>query len=255
MKQFGKILKFELKNYAKNKAFVGVTIFLMVVIAIVMFFPRITALFQSDDSSNTTADISVMLVKADDPTQADMVKETFAASFTDYDVQITDEEISHFDHIYQGVDWGYYPDSYCFVRLHYDRARETIFLIDEYYANKKSNTETADWIKQKGYTDAYIICDSAEPKSIADYRAMGLPAKAAVKGPGSVDYGMKFLQKRKIVIDRNRTPNAYREFVGYEYERSKDGDIISGYPDADNHSIDSVRYSLEWAYRRMGVIA
>ena len=94
MKQFGKILKFELKNYAKNKAFVGVTIFLMVVIAIVMFFPRITALFESDDASDTTADLSVMLVKADDPTQADMVKETFAASFADYDVQITDEEIS-----------------------------------------------------------------------------------------------------------------------------------------------------------------
>ena len=94
MKQFGKILKFELKNYAKNKAFVGVTIFLMVVIAIVMFFPRITALFESDDPSDTTADLSVMLVKADDPTQADMVKETFAASFTDYDVQITDAEIS-----------------------------------------------------------------------------------------------------------------------------------------------------------------
>lgn len=94
MKQFGKILKFELKNYAKNKAFVGVTILLMVVIAIVMFFPRITALFKSDDPSDTTADLSVMLVKADDPTQADMVKETFSASFTDYNVQITDEEIS-----------------------------------------------------------------------------------------------------------------------------------------------------------------
>jgi len=94
LKQFGKILKFELKNYAKNKAFVGVTIFLMVVIAIVMFFPRITALFESDDTSNTTADLPVMLVKAEDPTQADMVKETFAAAFTDYDVHITDEEIS-----------------------------------------------------------------------------------------------------------------------------------------------------------------
>ncbi|MBQ9930479.1 MAG: ABC transporter permease [Oscillospiraceae bacterium] len=94
MKQFGKILKFELNNYAKNKAFVGVTIFLMVVIAIVMFFPRITALFQSGDTSDTTADPSVMLVKADDPTQADMVKETFAAAFTDYNVQITDAEIS-----------------------------------------------------------------------------------------------------------------------------------------------------------------
>ena len=94
MKQFGTILKFELKNYAKNKAFVGVTIFLMVVIAVVMFFPRISAMFKSDDTSDTTTDLSVMLVKADDPTQADMVKETFAASFTDYDVQITDAEIS-----------------------------------------------------------------------------------------------------------------------------------------------------------------
>ena len=93
MKQFGKILKFELKNYAKNKAFVGVTIFLMVVIAIVMFFPRITALFESDDPSDTTTDLSVMLVKADDATQADMVKETFAAAFTEYNVQITYEEI------------------------------------------------------------------------------------------------------------------------------------------------------------------
>jgi ABC-2 type transport system permease protein len=86
VKQFGKIFKFELKNYAKNKAFVGITIFLMAVIAIVMFFPRITALFESDDTSVIPADFSVMLVKADDITQADMVKETFAASFTEYDV-------------------------------------------------------------------------------------------------------------------------------------------------------------------------
>ena len=93
MKQFGKILKFELGSYAKNKAFVGVTIFLMLVTAAVMFFPRITALVKSDNTPDSTADHSVMLVKADDPTQADMVRETFAASFTDYDVQITDAEI------------------------------------------------------------------------------------------------------------------------------------------------------------------
>ena len=37
MKQFGKILKFELKGYMRNKVFVGFTIFLVVAIAIVMF--------------------------------------------------------------------------------------------------------------------------------------------------------------------------------------------------------------------------
>lgn len=169
--------------------------------------------------------------------------------------EITDEEISHFDHIYQGVDYGWFPDPFAFIRLHYDRARETIYLMDEIYQNKLTNEASGNIIIQRGYKDAYITCDSAEPKSVADYRAMGLPAKAAVKGPGSVDYGMKWLQRRKIVIDRRRTPNAYNEFVNYEYERNKDGDIISGYPDANNHLIDATRYALERISRRMGVIA
>lgn len=169
--------------------------------------------------------------------------------------EITDEEMLHFDQIYQGVDYGWFPDPFAFIRLHYDRARETIYLMDEIYQNKLTNEASGNIIIQRGYKDAYITCDSAEPKSVADYRAMGLPAKAAVKGPGSVDYGMKWLQRRKIVIDRKRTPNAYNEFVNYEYDRNKDGDIISGYPDANNHLIDATRYALEPVSRRMGVIA
>lgn len=168
---------------------------------------------------------------------------------------ITDEEIKTFDRIYQGADWGWYPDPFAFVRLHYDRTRETIYLIDEIYQNKLTNDASGKIILDRKYTDAYVTEDSAEPKSVADHRAMGIPAKAAVKGPGSVEYGMKWLQRRKIVIDRRRTPNAYREFVGYEYERNKQGDIISGYPDKDNHTIDAVRYALERVFRRMGVTA
>lgn len=169
--------------------------------------------------------------------------------------EITDTEIERFDRIYQGVDWGWFPDPFAFVRLHYDRARETIYLIDEIYQNKLTNEASAAMIKSRGYTDAYIICDSAEPKSGADYLALGLPAKLAVKGPGSVDYGMKWLQRRKIVIDRRRTPNACAEFSSYEYARNKEGEIVSGYPDANNHAIDATRYALEWAYRRVGITA
>lgn len=169
--------------------------------------------------------------------------------------EITDEELRTFDRIYQGVDWGYFPDAYAFIRLHYDKTRETVYLIDENYVHKQSNEATGQWIKGKKYTDAYIICDSAEPKSVADYRALNLPAKSAIKGPGSLDYSMKWLARRKIVIDRKRTPHAYDEFVNYEYERNKDGEIISGYPDENDHVISAVRYALEPAYRRMGVIA
>ena len=53
MKQFGKILKFELKGYMRNKIFVGITIFLVVAIAVVMFIPNIYSAFKSEDEGPT----------------------------------------------------------------------------------------------------------------------------------------------------------------------------------------------------------
>lgn len=158
---------------------------------------------------------------------------------------ITDEEVSHMDRIYQGVDWGLYPDPYAFVRLYYDHARETIYFIDEYVCNNTSNTITGNELLNRGYDDYVITCDRAEKKSTNDYIDLGLPARNAIKGPGSVEYGMKWLINRKIVIDQKRTPHTYKEFKKYEYDRDKEGNIISGYPDKDNHTIDATRYALE----------
>lgn len=59
-------------------------------------------------------------------------------------------------------------------------------------------------------------------------------------------------QRRTIVIDRNRTPNAYDEFTRYEYDRDKDGNIISGYPDGNDHAISAVRYAFESLFNRRG---
>ena len=165
---------------------------------------------------------------------------------------IPDDEYYSYERIYQGADWGWYPDPYAFIRLNYDPAHETITLLDENYVNKTPNAETGQWIIDHKYTDFPITCDSAEPKSVGDYRNMGIMAHKAIKGPGSVEYGMKWLQGKKIVIDPKRTPNAYKEFSQYEYERNKDGEIVSGYPDMNNHLIDATRYALEKVWRRRG---
>lgn len=169
--------------------------------------------------------------------------------------EITDEEIARFDTIYQGVDWGWYPDQYCFVRLAYEQAQETIYIIAENAVNKQSNEKTAQWILDHGYDDYPITCDSAEPKSINDYKDAGLPARGAIKGAGSIEYGMKYLQVRKIVVDPIRTPYTKEQLVNYEYERDKEGNVISGYPDKDNHSIDAIRYALEKFYNKRGTSA
>lgn len=168
---------------------------------------------------------------------------------------ITDEEISHMDRIFAGVDYGWYPDAFCYLRTYYDSAREKIYLLDELYVNKWSNAKTAEWIKKKGYDDYTMVCDSAEPKSVNDFRDAGLPARGAIKGPGSIEYGFKFLQTKTIVIDPKRTPNAYKEITEYEYDRDKEGNVISGYPDGNDHAISALRYAYEPLFNRRGYSA
>ena len=167
---------------------------------------------------------------------------------------ITDEEISHFDRIQNGVDWGFYPDPWAFNRMQYDAARRILYVFDELTGYKQGNRETADRVLEKGLThDDRIIADSAEPKSVNDYRSFGLNCIGAQKGPGSVEYSMKWLQQlSKIVIDPVRCPDTKKEFSSYEYERDKDGELISGYPDKNNHHIDAVRYGTELIWRKPG---
>ncbi len=173
--------------------------------------------------------------------------------FTNIELRrITEEELKHFDRIYQGLDFGWFPDPLAFVRIYYDRAREKIYFLDELYQNMLTNELAAGILKFKGYNDTYVTCDSAEPKSIYDLRDCGINAKAAVKGKGSVEYGMKWLQKRTLVIDGVRTPSVLKEFTHYEYEKDKNDDFIDGYPDANNHLIDATRYALERVYAKRG---
>lgn len=168
--------------------------------------------------------------------------------------QITDEEISHFDRLYKGIDWGWYPDPFAYNNMHYNSQQRTLYIFDELDCNKKSNAETWQMLKDKGVTEEDLItADSAEPKSIGDYRDYGANIRGAIKGPGSVEYSMKWLSSlNKIVIDRQRCPNTAKEFEEYELEKDKDGNVITGYPDKNNHHIDCVRYALERVWSRRG---
>lgn len=162
--------------------------------------------------------------------------------------EITDDEIDVFDRIYMGVDWGWFPDPWVWNKMYYNPSQNKLYIYDEARENKKSNKDTYEiLVNEKGVTPADIItCDSAEKKSIQDYKNYGLSARGARKGPGSVDYSMKWLVSlNEIVIDNIRCPYTATEFLEYEYERTKDGEVISGYPDKNNHHIDAVRYALE----------
>lgn len=93
MKQFLIILKFELQHYFKNKIFAGITIFLVLAIGVVMFFPRISGLFKNESESTEPEQREVMLVAAETPEEGEVLEQVFGAAFEDYNVQATTEGV------------------------------------------------------------------------------------------------------------------------------------------------------------------
>jgi phage terminase large subunit len=142
-----------------------------------------------------------------------------------------------------GLDWGFGVDPLAYVKLYFDRMRNRLYVCDEVYATGLLNKEAADLIKPLAGRDG-VICDSAEPKSIEEIRGFGINAYAAKKGPGSVEFGIKFLQGLEIII-HPRCQNAKNEFSKYKWKEDKNGIVLPVPLDRDNHLIDAIRYALE----------
>ena len=179
--------------------------------------------------------------------------------------EIPDEEYRQLSKIYSGMDWGFSTDPACFLRVSYEPKTETIWIMDEIYGTHMSNRQLADKIKEKGWHDlgdkvsyspfygaetfhekALIIADSASPKDIADMRDHGLKIIGCQKFAGCVEYRIKWLQHRKIIVDPRRTPNTARELQNYQYDIDKrTGEVLSSVPDKDNHALDALAYSLD----------
>ena len=175
--------------------------------------------------------------------------------------EITDAEIKAFDYIYNGVDFGYYPDPFAYIAMSYNASTQTLYIFNELYLSKHGNYEAftalSDFMEKHHQNIAIdrTTADSAEPKSIADFRQWGANMRGAIKGIGSMAAGFKWLQGlKKIVIDPIRCPHAADEFTLYKYELDKKtGDIMSGYPQGQpDHGMAAVRYALEEVWRHGG---
>jgi len=161
--------------------------------------------------------------------------------------EITDEEISQFEVIRRGLDFGYAVDPLAYIVATYNRKYKRLYIFHEYYAVGVSNRKAYEEISQENKDNQQVYADSAEPRTINELRQYGLRIAPVKKGPDSVEYGIKFLQDLEaIIIDDRRCPQAAREFLNYELEKDAQGNFKANFPDKDNHSIDAVRYALNF---------
>lgn len=148
---------------------------------------------------------------------------------------------------YYGVDWGFSADPWCWVECAYDRKARTLYVLRELHGTGLSNQRTAEMVAEamKGRPYAAVACDSAEPKSIADYRSAGIRADKAPKtGAHDVRNSVKWLQNRAAIVVDPGCALAAAEFRRYAYELTADGEPTGNLPDRDNHAIDAVRYAV-----------
>ena len=174
MKQFGKILKFELKGFLRNKLFVGFTIFLMVAIAIVMFIPNIIAAFESDDGVDTPPDeLPTMLIYSEDETIAALVKEYFKNAFVDYEINIAEGSI---DELKNDIITG---------------KAECAFVMNSassytYYVNNLSmydmNTEIANTVLQEVYRINEMIKNNIPPEKASEIMSVQIESGTQTLG-------------------------------------------------------------------------
>ena len=173
MKQFGKILKFELKSYLKNKMFVGITVFLVLAISVVMFLPNIISAFKPDGDTDQTAERPVMLVYAEDEALTLTVREYFASAFIDYDVRVAEGNV---DDVKDGVISG---------------EAECAFVMDgassyTYYVNNlsmyDSNTAVADSVLQEVYRMGAMVQGGLSPEQAAQIMSVQIQSNTETLG-------------------------------------------------------------------------
>lgn len=151
-------------------------------------------------------------------------------------------DINRFDKYRNGIDWGFSNDPFAFVRV--AKENKDLYICREIYSRGLLNKDSAPMVKN--IIGAEIVtCDNSEPKSVSDYLQLGVKAVSAVKGKGSIESGVKFLQSFEHIYIHPSCTNVYDEFCNYQWRLDKNGEALPEPVDAFNHAIDAIRYALE----------
>lgn len=144
-----------------------------------------------------------------------------------------------------GLDFGYSVDPSAFVAALVDIKNKELYIYDEHYEKAMLNNEIANMLQRKGYGKETIIADSAEPKSIAELKRLGINRiRAAEKGRDSIKSGIQFIQQFKLYVHATCT-NMMMELDSYCWKEDKTGMLLNEPEDAYNHLCDALRYAME----------
>lgn len=172
--------------------------------------------------------------------------------------EVTDEEIRTFERVRNGLDWGWWPDPWRFVRCEWQPGSRRLIIFEEHTTNKMTPEETGRIVldsltyadepsEEPYYHDQVVWVDDTPDGKVQTSvyrRDLGIRARPARKGRMRKLSYEWLAGLREVVIDPVRCPLTFEEFAMKEYERDRDGNWLDIIPDGDDHSIDAVHYAV-----------
>ena len=159
---------------------------------------------------------------------------------------IPHKDFPEFDETVLGIDFGYTNDPLAIIEV--AKVGDKLYVHELLYKAGVTNKDLANFLKAKELDDTLAYCDSAEPKSIEELRQMGILAKGAIKGQGSINAGISLLKELEIIVSLE-SKNMRKEQQTYFWDELKDGTIINKPIDKNNHLMDALRYCVYSKYK------
>ena len=138
-----------------------------------------------------------------------------------------------------GQDFGYSNDPSTLLKTSIDKNNKIIYIQECFYKTQLSTSEISV-LNQKFAGDNLIVADSAEPRLI-NALSKDCNIVPAIKGQGSITFGISMLQDFGLVIDP-QSLNLVKELNNYSWLEKKSKTPI----DKFNHLIDGLRYSISY---------
>jgi phage terminase large subunit len=139
-----------------------------------------------------------------------------------------------------GLDFGFTNDETACLQVY--KQDGELWVQELFYQTGLTNIDIARELKTARVSkQTEIIADSAEPKSIEEFKRLGWYISGAKKGPDSIKNSIDILKRYKINVTRGSV-NLRKELERYKWRVDRSGKTINEVVDSYNHLIDALRY-------------
>ena len=138
-----------------------------------------------------------------------------------------------------GQDFGFSSDASTLLKTSIDKKNKIIYIQECFYKTRLTTSQIAE-LNKRFAKDNLIVADSAEPRLINEL-SRECNIVAAIKGQGSITFGISLLQDYDLIIDPESI-NLVKELNNYSWLEKKSRTPI----DKFNHLIDALRYAVSY---------